>query len=63
MSDRRLMLVDSKKNPMQTKTKTKTKNKKQKIKNLTITTSPPPPPKNQMTIYYKAGTDSTNSTV
>lgn len=55
MSDRRLMLVDIKKPTKQTKTKPKNKNSNNNnSKKL---------PENPMTIYYKAGTDSTNSTV
>lgn len=59
MSDRRLMLVDRKKTQTN---KNKKQNQKQIIKNLTITTAKKPP-ENPMTIYHKAGTDSTNSTV
>lgn len=59
MSDRRLMLVDRKK--PQTN-KNKKQKQKQIIKNLTKTTAKNPRLV-KMTIYHKAGTDSTNSTV
>lgn len=59
MSDRRLMLVDRKKNPNKQKQKTKPKKQSKKSNNNNSKT----PPENPMTIYHKAGTDSTNSTV
>lgn len=56
MSDRRLM-IEKTPNKQKQKTKLKTNNKKSNNNNSKN------PPENPMTIYHKAGTDSTNSTV